>query len=93
MNRRIAPESDLRDIRVVLQYTPLYCVLISSVYDMQLANQFAEITDILQVEGNDEGILQAARNYAEQSGMAVLIVGEAGRLDEVKDDGSTEALC
>jgi hypothetical protein len=89
VNRNIDPLSDLGDIKVVLQYTPLYCVLVSSIYDMQLAHQFAELGEILQVTGD---VTEIARAYAEQSGMAVLIIGDAVRLDEVKEDGTREAL-
>lgn len=92
LNRNIAPESDISDIRAVLQFTPLYCVLVSSIYDIPLAHQFGEIGDILQVSGGDF-ILETARDYAEQSDMAVLIIGDAVRLDEVKEDGTREALC
>lgn len=90
VNRTIDPQSDLGDIRIALQFTPLYCVLIFSIYDMQLAHQFAEIGDILQVTGD---AFELAKDYAEQSDMAVLIIGEANRLDEVKEDGTREELC
>jgi hypothetical protein len=90
VNRLIDPQSDLGDIKAILQYTPLYCVLVSSIYDMQLAHQFAERNDILQVIGD---ILEVARDYAEKSDMAVLIIGDAVRLDEVKEDGTREELC
>jgi hypothetical protein len=94
VNRRIDPQSDIGDIKVALQFTPIYCVLISSIYDMQLAHQFAEIPDILQGIGlADDIILAIAREYSEKSDMAVLIVGEADRLAEVKEDGSKEELC
>lgn len=92
VGRHIDPISDLGDIKVVLQYTPLYCVLVSSVYDMQLAHQFAEMGDILQVTGGEDFVLRTAREYAEKSELAVLIVGEAVRLDEVKEDGTRESL-
>jgi hypothetical protein len=94
LNRRIDPQGDLDDIRVALQLTPLYCVFVSSIYDMPLAHQFAEIGDILQGIGlADEVVLAIAREYAEKSDMAVLIIGDAVRLDEVKEDGSREELC
>lgn len=89
VNRNIDPLNDLGDIKVALQYTPLYCVMVSSIYDMQLAHQFAELGEILQVTGD---IIEIAKEYAEQSDMAVLIVGDAVRLDEVKEDGTREAL-
>jgi hypothetical protein len=92
LNHLIDPQSDLGDIKIALQYTPLYCVLVSSIYDMQLAHQFSELDDILQITGGDEFVLKTARNYAEQSEMAVLIIGDAVRLDEVKEDGTREAL-
>lgn len=92
VNRNIDPLSDLGDIKVALQYTPLYCVLVSSIYDMQLAHQFVEIADICKVIGDDVVVLEIARSYAEQSEMAVLIIGDAVRLDEVKEDGTREAL-
>lgn len=90
VNRSIGPLSDLGDVKAVLQYTPLYCVLVSSVYDMQLAHQFAEIGDIIQIRSGDA--VEIAREYAEQSEMAVLIIGEADRLDEVKENGTREAM-
>ena len=90
VNRLIDPQSDLGDIRIALQFTPLYCVLISSIYDLLLAHQFAELGDILQVTGDVEAL---ARDYAEQSDMAVLIIGEAHRLDIIKEDGVKEELC
>ncbi|SRR6266699_1734327 len=90
LNRSIDPQSDLGDVKAMLQFTPLYCVLVSSIYDMQLAHQFAERSEILQVTGD---ILQVAKDYAEQSDMAVLIIGEVVRLDEVKEDGTRESLC
>lgn len=93
VNRLVDPLGDLGDIKAVLQYTPLYCVLVSSIYDMELAHHFAEISDILQVTGDEEFILKTARDYAEQSDMAVVIIGEANRLDVVKADGSKEAMC
>jgi len=92
VNRNIDPISDLGDVKAVLQYTPLYCVLVSSIYDMQLAHQFAELDEILQVTGGDEFVWKTAREYAEKSEMAVLIIGDAVRLDEVKEDGTREAL-
>jgi hypothetical protein len=92
VNRNIDPISDLGDIKVALQYTPLYCVMVSSVFDMQLAHQFAELSDILQITGDEEFILKMARDYSEQSEMAVLIIGESLRLDEVKEDGTKESL-
>jgi hypothetical protein len=90
VNRAIDPYGDIEDIRIALQFTPLYCVLISSVYDMLLAHRFAEPGDILQVTGD---VLELARDYADQSDMAVLIIGDAERLDVVKEDGSRESLC
>jgi hypothetical protein len=90
LNHHIDPQSDLGDIKTALQFTPLYCVLVSSIYDMQLAHQFAERFDILQVTGD---ILQVAKDYAEQSEMAVLVIGEAQRLDVVGEDGVREAMC
>jgi hypothetical protein len=92
VNRNIDPISDLGDVKAVLQYTPLYCVLVSCIYDMQLAHQFAELDEILQVTGGDDFVLKTAREYAEKSEMAVLIIGDAVRLDEVKEDGTREAL-
>jgi hypothetical protein len=92
VNRNIDPISDLGDVKAVLQYTPLYCVLVSSIYDMQLAHQFAELDEILQVTGGDDFVLKTAREYADKSEMAVLIIGDAVRLDEVKEDGTREAL-
>lgn len=97
LNRSIDPASDIGDVRLALYYTPLYCVLVTSVYDLGLAKEFAELSDIYILgplwEQTGKSVMDTAWEYADASEMAVLVIGEAQRLDEVKKDGTREALC
>lgn len=96
LNHRIDRSSDLVDIRLALFYTPLYCVLITRVEDFDLAHEFAEPADILKVDtasSFDPEVMDLAWHYADESEMAVLVIGEAQRLEEVKRDGTKEAVC
>lgn len=92
LNRSIDPAGDLGDVKLALYYTPLYCVLVASIYDLGLAKEFAELNNIF-IWQQDGSIMDAAWEYADASEMSVLVIGEAQRLDEVKKDGSREALC
>jgi hypothetical protein len=92
LNRSIDPAGDLGDIRLALYYTPLYCVLVTNIYDIGLAKEFADLSDIY-IWQQDKSVMDAAWEYADASEMAVLVIGEAQRLDEVKKDGSREAVC
>jgi hypothetical protein len=92
LNRAVDREGDLGDIRLALYYTPLYCVLITSIYDLDLAREFAEPSNIYTWQQADS-VMEAAWEYASASEMAVLVIGEAQRLDEVKKDGTKEPVC
>ena len=93
LNRRIDPEGDLGDVKLALYYTPLYFVLVTNVYDLGLAKEFAELADIYIWQSGEQSVVNAAWEYADASEMAVLVIGEAQRLDEVKKDGTREAVC
>lgn len=93
LNRLVDREGDLGDIRLALYYTPLYMVLIESIYDLDLAREFAEPTNIYLRPDGGQSIMDMAWEYADASEMAVLVIGEAQRLDEVKKDGTKEPVC
>lgn len=92
INRHVDRDGDLGDIRLALFYTPLYCVLIDSIYDLDLAREFAEVSNIYRPEAG-QSLVDVAWEYADASEMAVLVIGEAQRLDEVKKDGTKESVC
>lgn len=92
LNHSIDPASDIGDVKLALYYTPLYCVLVTSIYDLGLAKEFAELSSIYILEPG-HSIMDLAWEYADASEMAVLVIGEAQRLDEVMKDGSKEAVC
>lgn len=92
LNHSIDPAGDIGDIRLALFYTPLYCVLVANIYDLGLAKEFASLSDIYILEPG-QPIMDMAWEYADQSEMAVLVIGEAQRLDEVKKDGTRESIC
>jgi hypothetical protein len=92
LNHSIDPAGDIGDVRLALYYTPLYCVLVTSIYDIGLAKEFAELSDIYILEPK-QPVMDLAWEYAEASEMAVLVIGEAQRLDEVKKDRTKEPVC
>lgn len=91
LNRRIDPNGDIGDVKLALYYTPLYCALITNILDFDLAKEFAEPSNIFRIIENS--VMDVAWEYVDASEMAVLVIGEALRLDEVKKDGSREAIC
>src|SRR6267378_4516400 len=86
---RLYPPEMADSVLRVLGMTPIYCTLVHSVYDYELARAFGE--QIVRTDSEQDSI-KLGLEWAEQTGMPCLVIGTAERLDAVFANGNRESV-
>lgn len=92
LNRNLDPEAaETNDIVRIIRITPIYCIVVLELVDLPFAQLIDE--SIVRITDPEPAAIEVAKEWAEQVGQPVLVLGTAEKLDAIYADGTREAIC
>lgn len=86
---RDCPDDSVDLVRRVLGITPIYCTMVSNILDYELARKFDQ--QLVRTNSQEDSISKAIE-IAKEVKMPVLVIGSAGMLDAIYEDGNKEEI-